>query len=243
MASVVTTTSTETPTGDTIKVEVAAAAVPASVSSKPLSSRHIYKEVSRILLWREPVESGLIFGIINFTVYLLTCGGYSLITLSSYTLLSVLLVGGAYVYGSQLKARFSGGNFQNPLIARFKNSNLKISKDNFDEIIEIIVESVNLCEDKFRAAFLHTDPIETLKFAGIVFAASIVGKYISIVTIFVIVVWFAFVWPKVYELYHKEIHHYHGIAKGHVNQHLEKVLASIPPVGPLAQLVNKKKSE
>jgi len=245
---------TETPTGDIktgdIKIELPKIEVKVEIpkletvtSLNLLGTRHIYKEVHRLLHWKEPVESGLIFGIINFAVYLLTYGGYSLITLTSYALLSLLLVGAAYVYGTQLKVRFSGGNYQNPLITRFKNTNLKISKENFDEIVEIIVEFVNQLEEKFRAIFLHMQPFETLKFAAIIFAASIVGKIFSLVTLFEIALWFAFIWPKVYSLYHKEIHHYYGIAKVHANTHLEIALSKIPPVGPLAQIVKKKKSE
>jgi len=247
---------TETPTGDNIKTEVKIEVLPkaelklepkletvTNVNLIPIHTRHIYKEVHRILHWKEPIETGLIFGIINFTVYLLTCGGYSIITLTSYALLSLLLVGGAYVYGTQLKVRFGGGNYQNPLVERFKNSSLKISKENLEEIVDIIVEFVNHLEEKFRAIFLHTNPYQTLKYAAIIYAISIVGKIFSFVTLFEIALWITFIWPKVYSIYHKEIHHYYGVAKGHANTHIENALSKIPPVGPLAQIVKQKKTE
>jgi len=207
------------------------------------TSRHIYKEADRILRWKDPIETGLIFGIINFSLYLLTCGGYSLITLTSYVLLSILFVGAVCIYGTQLKARLGGGNFQNPLTERFRNKNFKISKEHLAELIEIFVETVNHVEEDLRYVFLFTEPMKSLKFAVAVFVASLIGKWVSFVTLFVILLWFAFIFPKVYELYHKEIDHFHATAHKHAQNYIEIGLSKIPPVGPLATIVKKKKAE
>jgi hypothetical protein len=66
--------------------------------------------VSDILHWKDIVKSGLLFAIGNFYFFLICCGEYSVVTLSSYLLLALIGVSFGYAKFQAFK-----GNAQNAL--------------------------------------------------------------------------------------------------------------------------------
>jgi len=77
---------------------------------------HFFSKASRVVSWKDPVESGLVFTIITAFFYLITCGGYTVVTLVSYLLLAFLLTAAAYVSGLQFYGQFRGQTVENPLV-------------------------------------------------------------------------------------------------------------------------------
>jgi hypothetical protein len=71
-------------------------------------------EVSNIVLWRDPVKTGLLFGIFNFFFLLVCWGDYTVVTLESYLLLSLLAVCVGYVNFFVLKATIGGKHGEHP---------------------------------------------------------------------------------------------------------------------------------
>lgn len=67
-------------------------------------------KVSKIVHWREPIRTGLIFGTINFFYLLVAFQEYSVITLTSYLLLSLLLICLSYSSFVVMKSKYVQGN-------------------------------------------------------------------------------------------------------------------------------------
>lgn len=77
---------------------------------------HNFSLVSLILHWRDPIRTGLLFGIINLAYFLVYYGEYSVVTLFNYCALALLGTAFAYAYGLILWARYVQGNLiENPL--------------------------------------------------------------------------------------------------------------------------------
>jgi len=206
-----------------------------------LRENAFFQRALNLLLWRDLVESGLVFGIGTFFVFLQIVGGYSVIYLLSYLLLALLLVCLVYVYGTVLKARFiSHQHAENPLVERFQDRPLVFTREDFLDFVDFAVLILNRSVDCVRHSLFCTDLGATAKFASILFGTALFGYIFSGVALFYFGFLFAFVWPKLYEVKHKEINHYYAKGEAKAREVANLALDKIPKVGPLANLKKKK---
>ncbi len=134
--------------------------------------------VSQIFHWRDPVKSGLLFGIFNLFFFLLTWGEYTVVTLESYLLLALLSVCLGYANYVVLKAAWiQGKHIENPfkyvttlltiiLIfkrERFKNAKFHVSKETVSKHLDTILDLINLTIDNFRDIFYCTNNFVSLQ--------------------------------------------------------------------------------
>jgi len=189
-----------------------------------------YGDVSQIFHWRDPVKSGLLFGIFNLFFFLLTWGEYSVVTLESYLLLALLSVCLGYANYVVLKAAWiQGKHIENPFKERFKNTKFHISKETVSKHLDTIVDLINLTIDNFRDIFYCTNNFVSLQFIGYFYLAAMIGSWFSGTTIIYLVVLTLFVWPRLYEEKKKEIDQLYEIVKQQVGKYLELALSKIPP--------------
>eukprot|EP01104_Vermistella_antarctica_P020364 TRINITY_DN8692_c0_g1_i1.p1 TRINITY_DN8692_c0_g1~~TRINITY_DN8692_c0_g1_i1.p1 ORF type:complete len:253 (-),score=88.21 TRINITY_DN8692_c0_g1_i1:177-902(-) len=194
-----------------------------------LSQNSFYHKIVNILHWRDKIETGLIFGMINFFLFLITVGGYTVITLVSYLFLSFLLLSGLLVNGSMLKATFTKKPVVNPLVARFGDKKFRISTEFAKEVAEVKVIGVNALIDCLTDAFYCRNNVKSLKIAGLLYVVSVVGSWFSALTLIYVGVLFAFVWPKLYEVKQKEIDQVFGLINAQVAKYSQLVLSKLPP--------------
>eukprot|EP01121_Diplochlamys_sp_Union-15-3_P013617 TRINITY_DN4256_c0_g1_i4.p1 TRINITY_DN4256_c0_g1~~TRINITY_DN4256_c0_g1_i4.p1 ORF type:complete len:176 (-),score=19.66 TRINITY_DN4256_c0_g1_i4:259-786(-) len=71
---------------------ISPAFIPFSMIAKGIRSNPSFDAVGQVFLWKNPVKSGLFFGIGTFFVFLITIGEYTTLTLVSYLLLSLMSV-------------------------------------------------------------------------------------------------------------------------------------------------------
>jgi len=165
-----------------------------------LKGNPFYQEASYILHWRDPIRSFLIFGIINTAYFLLTFANYSILTLFNYCALALLAVSFAYANGIVLWSRYIQGiQIENPLISRWANSKLVVSRTVIEKHVDTIYNFVNALLDISRDIYHCGFPLLSLKFAFLFFAFSQIGKYICGPTLLYLSVLSLFAVPRIYE--------------------------------------------
>jgi len=231
-------------TEETITTEVRTQGV--SSSSKPLlvkepslheevkkiasaiATNPLYPEASYILHWRDPIRTGLLFGIFNFAFFLITYGEYSILTLITYCALALLVVAFAYANGSILFAKYIQGLVaENPLSSRWSNAE-PLPRYVVEKQLDSIWNFANAVLEVSRDVFYCNFPILSIKVASILFVLSLFGKWFSGLTLLYIGVVIAFVWPRIYEEKKELIDQYWKLVNEHVDTYTLLVLSKIP---------------
>jgi len=189
-----------------------------------------YSDASFLFHWRDPVKSGLLFGIFHLIFFLLTWAEYTVVTLVSYMLLSLLAVCFGYANYVVLKASWiQGKHTENPFKERFKNAKFHISKQTVEKHLNTFVDSANLTIDNARDIFYVTNNVLSLQFIFYFYVAATLGNWFSGTTIIYFVVLGLFVWPRLYEEKKKEIDQIYGIGKEQASKYLDMALSKLPP--------------
>jgi len=193
-----------------------------------LRTNPLYSEASYILHWRDPIRTGLIFGIFNFTFFLVTYGEYSIVTLASYLVLALLVAAFGYANGSILYAKFIQGlSVENPLSSRWSNSE-PLPRYVVEKHLDSLVNVVNAVLETSRDVFYANFPILSVKVAVIFFILSLLGKWFSGLTLIYIDVLVLFAWPRLYEEKQKEIDQYWNLVNTHIETYTNLALSKIP---------------
>jgi len=197
--------------------------ITSAVSTNPL-----YSEVSHILHWRDPIRTGLLFGIFNFTFFLVTYGEYSVVTLVAYLVLALLVAAFGYANGSILYAKYIQGlSIDNPLSVRWSNSEpipRYIVEKHLDSLVNVVNAVLEVSRDVFYANF----PILSVKVASIFLILSLLGKWFSGLTLIYIDVLILFAWPRLYEEKQKEIDQYWKLVNTQIETYTNLALSKLP---------------
>jgi len=190
----------------------------------------VYPDVVQVVYWRDPIKSGIIFGILNFVYFLLTIAEYSVVTIISYLLLSFLAVAFGYSQYVVLKASWlQGKKVENPFVERFKDETFHISKKAAEQHLDTAVDLLNLLIGRIRDALFCVDLVYSLKFAFRVYLLATLGNWFSGYTLAYLVTLVAFIWPRLYEEKQKEIDHFYGLAVAQIKTYVELGLSKLPP--------------
>jgi len=219
-----TTTSTATTSSPTLVQE------PPKTFITIAKSSPFYNDVSKIFHWRDPVKSGLLFGIFNFFFLLITYGEYSVVTLISYLFLTLLLVCFGFVNYVVLKGRWiDGKKVGNPFVTKFKSSTFHISRSTLVQHVDTVLDLINLTIDLIRDTYYCTNLILTAQVAGVLYLVALIGKCFSGTSLIYLVLLGLFVWPRLYEEKQPEIDHFYAIAMQQADLYFQMALTKIPP--------------
>jgi len=215
---------------DSSSKEVREAKKPVKTYLAIISSDPLYDEASKIVHWRDPVKTGLLFGIFNFFFFLSTFAEYSLLTIFSYLLLTLLSICFGYSNYVVLKASWlQGKRVDNPFKERFKDATFHVSRQTAEQHLATILDLVNLTIDNLREVFYCTDTLLSLKFALYFYLGATVGNWFSGPTLLYLGMLFSFVWFRLYEEKQKEIDQFYNIAKSQTNAYLQLAISKLPP--------------
>jgi len=226
---------------DDVKSEIKAAApVPSSTEAREVAalknyvriakSTPVYSEASKVLHWRDPVKSGLLFGIVNFLFFLYAIFDYSLLTITAYVLLTLLTIAVGYANYVVLKAQWlQGQRVENPFQERFKDASFHGSRQTAERYLDLTLDAINSTSDLFRDVFYCTDNFLSARFFVYFYIAATIGNWFSGATIIYLVALVAFVWPRLYEEKKREIDQYAGIAQAQANTYAQLALSKLPP--------------
>jgi len=189
-----------------------------------------YNDVANLFYWTEPAKSGLLFGIFNFFFFLITYGEYTVLTLVSYLLLSLLAVCVGYANYVVLKASWlQGKHAENPFKERFKDTKFHVSKEFVQQHIDTVVDIINLTIDTYRDVFYGVNLALSLKWLAYFFLIAQVGKMFSGETLIYLVLLVSFVWPRLYQEKKKEIDQAYELAQKQASIYIQLGLSKLPP--------------
>lgn len=194
-------------------------------------SSPFYNDFSKLFHWRDPVKSGLIFGIINFFFLLITYGEYTVLTLLCYLELVLLMVCFGFVNYVVLKGRWIDGKraVNNPFVTKFKSSTFHISRTTLVQHVDTVLDLTNLSIDLVREVYFCTNLVLTAQFAGILYGVATVGKWFGGATLIYLVLLGFFIWPRLYEEKQQEIDHFYAIGMQQADMYFQMALSKIPP--------------
>jgi len=184
----------------------------------------LYQPISDILYWRDLVESGLSFAVVNFFFLLLLWGDYSLLTLVSYLLLSFFGVSFLYIQFVLMKSKEP---VENPLVAKLRGRDLTIAENLVDP--KPIILAFNLALDQLRTAFLFTANIHSLRVGFALWCISIAGNIFSTTTLLYFGALAVFIWPRLYQERQAQIDQYAAIARAKAEEYGKLAFEKLPP--------------
>jgi len=195
-----------------------------------LKAHPLYSETSKMLHWRDPVKTGLLFGIFNFFFFLYTWADYSMLTIVSYLLLTLLTICFGYSNYVVLKASWlQGKRVENPFQERFKDVKFHVSRQTAEKYLDTILDITNATIDLFRDVFYCTDNFLSARFAFYFYLGATIGNWFSGATLVYLVALGFFIWPRLYEEKGREIDHFYGIAKTQATTYFHLALTKLPP--------------
>jgi reticulon-1 len=164
-----------------------------------LRGNPIFVYLSALVHWKSPVESGLYFAILNLFFFLLTVGEYTFVSLVCYLLLGFLLLSGAYVHTTLLSKMFGSGkqSAQNPLKS-WAVTEVELHQVDVEMHVSFVVLTGNAALNYARRVYTFANSLESIRFAFVVFVASLFGTFMSPAAICHALTIVAFVWPLVY---------------------------------------------
>eukprot|EP00026_Physarum_polycephalum_P014088 Phypoly_transcript_14562.p1 GENE.Phypoly_transcript_14562~~Phypoly_transcript_14562.p1 ORF type:complete len:246 (+),score=18.86 Phypoly_transcript_14562:154-891(+) len=194
-----------------------------------IKTNPFFPEVSYILHWRDPIRTGLIFGIINLAYFLVYYGEYSVVTLFNYCALALLGTAFAYAYGLILWARYVQGHIiENPLSSRWSSAKVVVSRTVVEKHVDSVCNLVNALLEVMRDVYYCSFPFLAVKFASIFFAQAMIGKWISGIVLSYIVTLIVFAWPRLYEEQKAKIDQYYKLVQDQIQAQLSLAIAKLP---------------
>lgn len=193
-----------------------------------ITTNPLYPEASHILHWRDPIRTGLLFGIFNFAFFLITYGEYSVLSLVSYCALALLVAAFSYANGSILFAKYIQGLVaENPLSAHWSNAE-PLPRYVVEKHLDSFVNLINAVLEVSRDIFYSNFPILSIKAASIFFALSLIGKWLSGLAVIYIVAIIVFAWPRLYDEKKDIIDQNWKLVNEHIDTYTQLALSKIP---------------
>jgi len=193
-----------------------------------------YPKMEDLFLWKDVTRSALVFGIMNFTYFLLAWGEYTVLTLSCYVLLALLVICLGYSVWNSLSSSFvSQGERRssgNPFIARFGDDPTHISKEAIESHLSTITDLINLTLSVLRETFFCTNLRYSMKFAGILYLLAWIGTFFKGETLIYLVLFVLFVWPRLYSEKKEKIDELYAVAVQQITIVYQQLLTKMPPV-------------
>ncbi|XP_053575921.1 reticulon-3 [Bombina bombina] len=194
-------------------------------------TQHI--KVRDLLSWQDVKKSGAVFGVTM--VLLLSLAAFSIISVLSYIILSVLTVTISFrMYKSVMQAvqKSEDGHPFKDLLEK----DITLSSEKLQQKVNSSLAHVNRALKQLVRLFLVEDLVDSLKLALLMWLMTYVGAVFNGITLLILGVLIAFTAPIVYEKYKVQIDHYVSLIQEQVKSITEKIQAKLP--GAL-----KKKSE
>jgi len=178
-----------------------------------------YQPLSDLLHWREVVDSGLLFTILNLFFILLIFSGYSLVTLVSLLFLYWMIAAAIFVTISKT----------NPFEQKLRQQNYLFTYDQIKPHADLFFGTVNLIVKNLVKAFQCSDNVFSLKYALGFWFVALLGKFFSTAGLFWLATLFAFTFAPAYEQKKTEIDQHYETVRGHVTATTRDLVSKLPP--------------
>ncbi|KAH7641570.1 reticulon-1-like protein [Dermatophagoides farinae] len=173
-----------------------------------------------ILYWRDPKNSGAVFGVGLVILFSLTV--FSVISVVAYTLLFTLLASLTFrVYKNVMQAvnkTDDGHPFK-----EYLEVDITPNQEKAHEIADQILSHFNCFVNRMRSVLLVEDYVESFKYLFMFWALTFIGAWFNGMTLVILAYIGAFSLPKVYEMNQAQIDHYINMVVSKINEVTEKI--------------------
>jgi len=179
-----------------------------------------------ILLWEDPIQTGAVFGTV--LVILLSLASYSLITVVSYTCITLLLVVvgvKAYSYVMVMMKKAEPGS--NPL-SMVEAMPVTVPAETISNMSPCVAGAINKMTTELRRLFLVEDMVDTIKFGLSLWLLTYIGSWFNMLTLLILAWIVLFSTPKLYQQNQAQVDEVLGQVMAQVEDVKGKVLALIP---------------
>ena len=179
-----------------------------------------------ILYWEEPLQTGAVFGPV--VVVLLSLAAYSLISVVSYTCLTLLMtVLGVKVY-STVMVMMNKTEPGSDTMAKVAAVTVTIPPETISQMLPCVVETLNKVTTELRRLLLLENMVDTLKFTASLYMLTYIGSCFNMLTL-VILAWISlFSAPKLYLENQEKVDKVLGQMMDQLEEAKSKVLSLIP---------------
>jgi len=179
-----------------------------------------------ILYWEDPVQSGAVFGTVLVTLVSLCY--YSLITVASYTCLTVLMLVLAvklYSYVMVMLKKAEPGSDPLAMVAAMP---VTVPADTISNMSPCVAKTLNNFTTELRRLFLVENMVDTIKFGLSLWLLTYLGSWFNFLTL-IILTWLGlFTLPKLYINNQAQVDEVVGKLMVQVEEIKGKVVALIP---------------
>jgi len=179
-----------------------------------------------ILYWEDPVQSGAMFGTVLVTLVSLCY--YSLITVASYTCLTVLMLVLAvklYSYVMVMLKKAEPGSDPLAMVAAMP---VTVPADTISNMSPCVAKTLNNFTTELRRLFLVENMVDTIKFGLSLWLLTYLGSWFNFLTL-IILTWLGlFTLPKLYINNQAQVDEVVGKLMVQVEEIKGKVVALIP---------------
>jgi len=179
-----------------------------------------------ILYWEDPVQSGAVFGTVLVTLVSLCY--YSLITVASYTCLTLLMVVLAvklYSYVMVMLKKAEPGSDPLAMVAAMP---ITVPADTISNMSPCVAKTLNNFTSELRRLFLVENMVDTIKFGLSLWLLTYLGSWFNFLTL-IILGWLGlFTVPKLYINNQAQADEVIGKVMAQVEEIKGKVVALIP---------------
>jgi len=179
-----------------------------------------------ILYWEDPVQSGAMFGTVLVTLVSLCY--YSLITVASYTCLTVLMLVLAvklYSYVMVMLKKAEPGSDPLAMVAAMP---VTVPADTISNMSPCVAKTLNNFTTELRRLFLVDNMVDTIKFGLSLWLLTYLGSWFNFLTL-IILTWLGlFTLPKLYINNQAQVDEVVGKLMVQVEEIKGKVVALIP---------------
>jgi hypothetical protein len=179
-----------------------------------------------ILYWEDPVQSGAVFGTVLVTLVSLCY--YSLITVASYTCLTVLMLVLAvklYSYVMVMLKKAEPGSDPLAMVAAMP---VTVPADTITNMSPCVAKMLNNFTTELRRLFLVENMVDTIKFGLSLWLLTYLGSWFNFLTL-IILAWLGlFTAPKLYLNNQTQVDEVLGKVMAQVEEVKGKVMALIP---------------
>jgi len=179
-----------------------------------------------ILYWEDPVQSGAVFGTVLVTLVSLCY--YSLITVASYTCLTLLMLVLAvklYSYVMVMLKKAEPGSDPLAMVAAMP---VTVPADTISNMSPCVAKTLNNLTTELRRLFLVENMVDTIKFGLSLWLLTYLGSWFNFLTL-VILAWMGlFTAPKLYINNQAQVDEVVAKVMAQVEEVKGKVVALIP---------------
>eukprot|EP00090_Calanus_glacialis_P018668 TRINITY_DN2896_c0_g1_i1.p1 TRINITY_DN2896_c0_g1~~TRINITY_DN2896_c0_g1_i1.p1 ORF type:complete len:198 (-),score=60.85 TRINITY_DN2896_c0_g1_i1:97-690(-) len=179
-----------------------------------------------LLFWTDPVQSGAVFG--SVLVFLVSICYNSLITVVSYTFLTILLMISVVRLYTYVMVTFKKADASNDPLSTISNLPLTIPPKIVSEMSPCIASGINSFISELRRLFFIDNLVDSIQFGLSLWCLTYIGSWFNAITIIILAWVGAFTLPKLYKNNEEQVDKVIAQITSQFEEVKEKIISTIP---------------